>query len=511
MPKKILTINVPYTVPHAIPYGPAVINGVLKSQGFDTITWDLSIDIHNHFCNHPEFITFRNIMTVGWAGHFSKLSNGFVRQILGYIKSSAKRKINEVKPDILALSVFSSHCVDLVPVIVSLLREIAPDAYIILGGRGLDNIEKQTGENYGEYFARYLPIDCAYLGDGENQLVETIVNQYRGVVYADPVNKEELLNVPPADWTGYKFESYIGYDSKNLRMPITASKGCVRECTFCDVAHSWPKYIFRSGQSVGEEMIDIYKRTGMHKFEFTDNLVNGSISNFRAMNKVIAEKLPGVLDYQGFAICRPQKETPVTDFETAGVAGARLFKIGIESGSEKVRFDIGKKFSNADIDWYTINGAKNNIHQVWLMFVGYPTETEDDFQQSLKLIREYSSFARAGQISIWLSLPMMLTNGGNIMQHYDDAVKLGVEHNYHDQWAVNFWTSSLYPGNTFSVRVDRWKRLYQAAQDYGYMSVDRQKEKLAELLGLEKLYENYKTNRKTIPIIPASTGQFHPE
>jgi radical SAM superfamily enzyme YgiQ (UPF0313 family) len=510
MTNKVLTINLPYTVPNAIPYGPAVINGVLKAHGYETSTWDLSIDLHNHFQHDPEFEKFRNIMTVGWAGNFEKLPTAFVKKIIKFIKQQTKHKTQQYNPDILALSVFSSHCVDLVPLVVTVLRELLPQCYIIVGGRGLDNIEKQSGLNYGEYFVKYLPIDCAYLGDGENQLIATVNDRVHGVVYADPVNKEELVTVPPADWTGFNFDSYVGYATQDLRMPITASKGCVRQCTFCDVATSWPKYIFRDGTSVGEEMINIYHRTGMHKFEFTDNLVNGSISNFRAMNTVIAEKLPNTLDYLGFAICRPKKENPESDFELARLAGAKRLRIGIESGSEKVRFDVGKKFSNDDVDWFTTNCAKNNIHQTWLMFVGYPTETEEDFQESLRLLKYYSPLARAGHISTWMSLPMMLTNGGNIMQHHNDAVKLGLEHNYTDQWAVNFWTSSIYKDNTFKIRADRWRRLFFAAQDLGYMSVDRQKEKLLELEGLEKLYENYNTSRKTIPIIPASTVLFHP-
>lgn len=373
-----------------------------------------------------------------------------------------------------------------------------------MGGRGLDNIERQTQMSYGQFYAKFLPVDATYMGDAENQLIEVLDKKYQGCFVARPVSSTELENVPPAVWEGLDFSKYNGYASKELRIPLTASKGCVRECTFCDVAGSWPKYIYKKGELVGEEIVNLYHKTGINKFEFTDNLVNGSISNFRAMNTVIANKLPNVIDYLGYAICRPKESMPESDFELASVAGAKIFKVGIESGSEKVRHDIKKKFSNDDIDWFARNCANYNIKQIWLMFVGYPTETESDFNESLRLLKEYSTFAKQGRITVFLSSPMMLTSNSGFMRNYSQAY--GLEHNREDSWSDFFWTSNLFTDNTFEVRVDRWKRFMQAIIDYGYLdSSQRQQEKFIEVEGLEKIYKEYKHAKRTkiIPIIEA--------
>lgn len=500
--KKVLTINIPFTVPWALPYGPAVVNGVLKHAGYDATIWDMSIDFRRAFNHDTEFENFVQATTIG--GYSSKqVSRNFAKKMLSWMQSNIKKYIQIVNPDIILLSVFSSQSLDLVVPISTFLREESPSSYILIGGRGLDNVERQSKLNYGEYFAKYLPINATYIGDAENSLLEVIETRYQGCFTANPVNGSQLINVPAASWTGLNFEDYDGYDSKNLRIPLTASKGCVRQCTFCDVAGSWPKYVFKSGADVGQEIVDIYQTTGINKIEFTDNLVNGSISNFREMNTVIAKQLPNVMDYIGYAICRPKKEFPESDFELAKIAGASMFKVGIESGSERIRNDMKKKFTNDDIDWFATNCAKYNIKQTWLMFAGYPTETEEDFQETLKLLEEYKTLAQQGKIVVFLSLPMMLTTNSGFMRNY--ASEYGLEHNYDDSWSDFFWTSSKYVENTFEVRADRWKRFMNKIEECGYSNPSmRQAEKFIELEGLEKSYESYKnskTNKKIIPII----------
>ena len=50
--KNVLTINVPFTAPWAVPYGSAVVNGILDHHGYNTTAWDLNIDLIKEFENH---------------------------------------------------------------------------------------------------------------------------------------------------------------------------------------------------------------------------------------------------------------------------------------------------------------------------------------------------------------------------------------------------------------------------------------------------------------------------
>jgi radical SAM superfamily enzyme YgiQ (UPF0313 family) len=262
---------------------------------------------------------------------------------------------------------------------------------------------------------------------------------------------------------------------------------------------------------VGQEIVDLYHQFGINKFEFTDNLVNGSITNFRQMNTVIARELPNVIDYLGYAICRPRNEFPESDFELASIAGAKKLKVGIESGSERIRHDMKKKFSNDDIDWFAVNCAKYNIKQQWLMFCGYPTETEEDFQDTLNLLEKYRDLAEQGKIQVFLSLPMMLTSNSGFLRNY--AIDYGLEHNEGDRWSDFFWTSSKYPENTFEVRVNRWHRFIQKINECGYNAQDnamvRQTQKIVELQGLENIFKEYKNAKEKQNFIPIIESNFN--
>ena len=139
------------------------------------------------------------------------------------------------------------------------------------------------------------------------------------------------------------------------------------------------------------------------------------------------------------------------------------------------------------------------------MFVGYPSETEQDFQDTLDLLDKYSYLAKAGKIVVFLSLPMMLTTNSGFMRRY--AIDYGLEHNREDSWSDFFWTSTMYKENTFEVRVDRWRRFMDKLEEGGYTNESmRQTQKHIELEGLEKIYRDIKDakQKKIIPIIDNS-------
>lgn len=489
-----------------IPYGPAVVNGILSSNGYESTVWDLNIDLHNQFKNDWPTI----VDMFGTRGYRKDVENISITRVLSWIQKQVINKLDEIKPDVILLSIFSSQSLDFVIPLSTMIKECRPDVYVIAGGRGVDNIERRSRTRYADLYAKYLPLDCVYCGDAENDLVSVIQKRVIGVYNAPPVSAEVLENTPRPSWKGYDFHNYIGYENKSIRLPITGSKGCVRECTFCDVAASWPKFVYRKGVDIAREIIDTYKESGIYKFEFTDNLINGSISNFKAMNTVLANEFPNTFDYKGYAICRPKQSMPAEDFTLASKAGAKFFKVGIESGSEKVRNDIKKKFSNEDITWFAENCVKNNIKQSWLMFVGYPTETEEDFQDTLKLLKDHSYLAKDGAIEIFLSLPMMLTSGSGFMQRH--AEEYGLEHNQHDPWSDFFWTSTKFNSNTFDIRTNRWHRLMEAIYEYGYSSDNsRQSEKFKDIEGIEKIYSDYLKNAKKVIPITASSFNVNKE
>lgn len=80
-----------------------------------------------------------------------------------------------------------------------------------------------------------------------------------------------------------------------------------------------------------------------------------------------------------------------------------MLEIGIETGSNDLRFEMNKKFTNNDLVYALQSMEDKGIQCVLLMFCSYPTETEEQFNETLNFfttIQRYSSTSiRAVQLN----------------------------------------------------------------------------------------------------------------
>jgi radical SAM superfamily enzyme YgiQ (UPF0313 family) len=349
-------------------------------------------------------------------------------------------------------------------------------------------------------------------GDAEAEVIASIRQNKTGLVVSPPQTKDDLDQVPVPEWHSYDLDLYstlAHVKDQQIKktepyMAVTASKGCVRKCTFCDVASFWPNFIYRDPVRVADEIIHNYQKTGIKSFHFTDNLINGSISNYRAMNQRLVEIIPRTITYQGYAIFRGRHQMPDDDFKLAAEAGCRSWVVGVESGSEKIRYDMKKKFSNDDLDW-SINSLYNhNISQSWLLIVGYPSETELDFEETKKLLHRYAHLAYSKKIQIGITPTFALLNNSPLATNPAIAQEYGLEHNHLEQNKERFWTSTRYLDNDYPTRSRRWKELTTLSEELGYtfqsgMPIDKWRR---EISSLDKIYNDSKTK-----VFSIRTGQ----
>jgi radical SAM superfamily enzyme YgiQ (UPF0313 family) len=232
--------------------------------------------------------------------------------------------------------------------------------------------------------------------------------------------------------------------------------------------------------------------------------MNGSISNYRRMNELLAEKIPNTIRYRGYAIFRPKSQMPDYDFEIAKKAGCYSWSIGVESGSERLRFEMRKKFTNDDMDHSITQLHKNNIKQNWLMMVGYPTETHEDYLESEELLRRYAHLAKNSMIRIGLTPTFMLLQNSPLLQDPELVKQLGLNFDPTDNLSRYFWTADVNPENTFDVRADRWRKLMQLTQELGYDLHSAQPTDMfiADLENNRKIYDEYKQKNKHKKMFP---------
>ena len=285
------------------------------------------------------------------------------------------------------------------------------------------------------------------VGEGEYALLEFLKGNldYPGINGNQPKQIEKIEDLPPPDYSDVMHKH--NYDTAI----ISGSRGCVRKCTFCDVMTIWPKYKWKTGKKIADDMHEVANKTGLKKIGFSDSLVNGSMKHFRDMCSELAKREKKV-QWNGQFIVRGAKTFSSEDFDNLANSGCNGLTMGIESGSEAVRDHMRKKFSNEDIEYFVTNLGDRNIKMKFLLIVGYPTETEEDFEMTLEMLKKYGKYSHL----ISVSPHMMLTyeNTPLDLEHrelYDD-------HGFH-------WKNEI---SDYDIRYKRFVKVFEVGKEMGY-------------------------------------------
>jgi radical SAM superfamily enzyme YgiQ (UPF0313 family) len=307
--------------------------------------------------------------------------------------------LNVKEFDYIVVSLFSFLAQSFANIFLPELRKVSK-AKIIIGGAGLTKlVSDPTYIGYGQELKNKNLIDEFITGEAEEALIQYFsTGSGPGIGNSNFIQLDDLDRYPFPDYSEYDLSNYRTQDG-SLELNIIGSRGCVRDCTFCDVRKTSPKYRFRSGKNIADEIIHHYENYGVTDFYFADSLVNGSYKAFDDMcNALTNYKFHKPISWSGQYIIRTKETTPKNHFDLLAASGAKNLYVGIESGCDKIRFEIGKKFTNNDIDFYLENFYKHNIKILFLFFTGYITETLDDYKETLKMFPRWQKFVASGTI-----------------------------------------------------------------------------------------------------------------
>ena len=461
----------------------AILSSVAKDNNYAVTIFDYNLDLFDGL-NEDEWNQLEEWNTFA-SDHISvELENRLKEIFIAGLNSA----INE-QTEFVCFSVFSYFSNRIATRVLEWYR----DAYTvpsIVGGTGVST-DTSVGNKqiFGNYLIEHRLADFVVFGEGEVSFDQILKNNrdYPGINQNNPIQIEDLTSLPVPTYEYFDMNRY-----QATRILITGSRGCVRSCTFCDIALTWPKFRYRDAQSIVEEIKHHFYNYGITEFEFTDSLMNGSVSNFDRFNELLyKEKLkhPELepIRYQGQFICRPQAHQPARSYELMHLAGCKQLITGVESFSNNVRNHMRKKFSNEDIDYHFEQCALWGIPNVILMIVGYPTETEQDHQDNITAIKKYKQYSDMGTIFMmrW-GFTMHLYDHTPIMGMVDE-LQINMQDNIKFD-SVYSWTSALNPGNNLKERIRRRVEIHELCVKLGY-PMPRVRE---ELLVLKKLAEQSK-------------------
>jgi len=383
------------------PVGISYLKGFLKNSGIRVKCFDFSLQSYQVFNE-------RKYWDLNYPEHFIT-PQLFEKDILPTLKPYIETWAEEIlsyNPQLVGFSLFMSSTNASV-ILAQYLKKLKPELIILGGGPEatrlkrviLDKIEvfaplnkKIADQNYFDFLVE---------GEGEKTLLEILflIKQGRdfhsveGILYNR--DGKVIANTPRKLIDNLDILAYPDYEDFELgsytrrTLPIVTSRGCINRCTFCADSPLWKIYRYRSAQSVLEEIKFLIKKYHIRDFEIVDSTFNGDIHRLEEICNLIIESN---LDIRWSAKATLRKEMNTELLQKMKKAGCTSLGYGVESGSPRVLQDMRKNTDLNEIKRIIKDTYKAGIQANCFFIIGYPTETEGDFQLTLNFIQENAEF-----------------------------------------------------------------------------------------------------------------------
>ncbi len=391
---KIILVQCPAYGIDRPPLAMAYLAAFLRMRGYVVGLLDLNAELYSKTDEeNRKFWDFEYIFN--WVDKDYLSREGLLSE--NYFKDWAGRIAN-LNPDIVGFSVQSSS---LEPAInlSKKIKDIIPGVTIIFGG--------PLHLSYSIEHAYYLlqlecgrkqkVVDIVVFGEGEETIVEalqrleknsslegclgTVIRENNRIIKNG--QRPLIKNLDHIPFPEFKDLPLNKYKYRN-RLPILGSRGCIHKCVFCDDTLMWSHYRSRTPENILEEM-KLRKGEGVEFLEFNDLLINGNLKQLsRLCDLIIKERLD---IFWGGSACI-DKNMDLSFLKKLKMAGCCYLNYGIESASRKVLSEMNKSFSIEEAKQAIEDTHKAGISVCTNWIVGFPTETHDDFKETLNFVKD---------------------------------------------------------------------------------------------------------------------------
>lgn len=337
--------------------------------------------------------------------------NVYLQFHIGSINSDLYKKlaykILSFNPRIVGLSTIASTYIDSLEIAQN-IKLISPDIFLILGGpqASFTSIETLT----------FFPfIDIIVRGEGEivfTELAEKIsaghdYKDIQGISYRTNniviENKEKPL-VP--DLNSLPMPAFDLITSKeygiDYKTPLEVGRGCPFRCTFCSTSTYWRHQVrMKNNKRVIKEInfvrsLDLNGPIGfLHDLFWINDDYIESLCN---------ELLSKSLEISWEAYARIDNVNPKL-LNSCRSSGCRKLFFGVESGSNRIKKKIGKTASHEQTTRIIESTLSSGIEAVVSFIIGFPGETADDIEKSLKLYKRLEDIGATTRLNVYLPIP----------------------------------------------------------------------------------------------------------
>lgn len=441
---KIALVRCPcINLPYPPPIGMAYIASFLKVAGHEVSIFDLNVEIfHQVHSTKKERWVMPDVNTLielakKVAFQYSNLIDRYVQEILN------------TEARIIGFSVYDTNLF----FSLRMAREIKrkdKNRIVVFGGPECFPLWS------GRYLMQETVVDAVVYGEGEETLLDIVRSLEKseaiefcpGTIIRDgfrmidcgprqPIDNLDILPFP--DFSGFPLDKYL-----TTELPIVFNRGCPRRCAYCSTPSLIPKYRWRSANRIYEEM-----KYQLQKYPHIDSFHSHSpslSSNLKELSRlcdlIIQDKLK--FKWSGFASIGPMMDIDLLrKMRKAGCFGLNL---GVESGSQKIIDRMQKGFRIEVAERLLREAHSVGFETVVNFIIGFPGETEEDFQITLEFIsRNWEYISHIGSMTTCWIEPYLY-----IFDHPEEFdIVIGSDAH---RWQSNDGK------NTFDVRTERKKR-----------------------------------------------------
>lgn len=417
--QKVLLVRPPYFTPWTPPLGIAILKSFLNENGHHATCFDFNADPELWGMHHKYFSALAAASPSTSNDGYSKLWWIINAHMLAYANgagAAAQRRVIETISPLYGIRMTRTIADCLVPLIeryfarlshlfdqldlssydvigtstyttslssslwvLKRAKEQRPEIKTVMGG-GVFADDLALGSDNLQILLNECPwIDHVVLGEGEmlfKQILDGALSHKRVVSIADLAGQTMAIgNVPTPDFSDFDLERYYN-------LTIEGARSCPFQCSFCSETIQWGDYRKKPVEKFVEQVLELKQRHGIREFFMGDSLMNPYLIPFAdALMKQNANIL-----YDGYL----RADRPVTNkkFVNAWAAsGLYRVRLGIESASIKVLNAMDKKTTPQVISEVLKTLAEAGIRTTTYWIVGFPGETEQDFQETCDFIR----------------------------------------------------------------------------------------------------------------------------
>lgn len=439
---------------HFLPAAPAVLKGASNSLAIRSQVFDFNLDFLD-FCKSIDQDPHLYLI-----GSTTKPSPELVDSCNTLVNDWTTTLIDS-NCDLLAISLFSYYGKFFARLLVERLREQNYQGRIIIGGSGIKD-QLGTIPDFALELKKQNLVDDFIDGDAEIAWPNYLIDYYQ-LSYPRLSGRSVDISYS-ADFSDYdtsRYRSFLPPGSTKLSVPITGSRGCVRKCDFCDIHQTW-KFQQRSADLIAQDVRSILEEIPDAQLYFTDSLVNGSLAVFnQLLDRLVELQKTYSFTWGGQFIIRPEDQFPESQWAKIKHSGADSLKIGIETGSERLRLAMNKNFTNRDLDFSIKMMEKYSISFVPLLFVGHPLETEDDYQKTKDFLSKYCHLNGKIIKVLQLGSPAQVLPNSPL---YDNRKELGIV----TTKSSMIWINVNNPKLNSEARLARREDILAWAENLGY-------------------------------------------